>query len=189
MDISTVEIYPQDSNLEPRVVQTLLLMTIHEEKQAGYITLKEASERFGYAPDYIGQLIRKGKLEGKQVYANVAWMTTEEAMEEYVASQQNPAGEKRATKTESPLRQFSLDRVMDALFTPKMMQCYTWGLRGAAVLLLAALVFVFYFLSISIEHRQSERAQQRLTERMNAIAMYDTPVYQGAIGGHMTYEK
>ena len=59
-------------------------MTVPEEKKAGYITLKEASERFGYSPDYIGQLIRKGKISGKQVYMNVAWMTTPEAMEEYL---------------------------------------------------------------------------------------------------------
>lgn len=60
-------------------------MTIQEEKRAGYITLKEASERFGYSPDYLGQLIRKGKIEGKQVYSHVAWVTTPEAIEAYLA--------------------------------------------------------------------------------------------------------
>jgi hypothetical protein len=60
-------------------------MTIPEEKKAGYITLKEAGERFGYSQDYLGQLIRKGKLEGKLVYSHVAWVTTPEAVEEYLA--------------------------------------------------------------------------------------------------------
>lgn len=50
-----------------------------------YITLKEASQISGYSPDYLGQLIRKGKLEGKQVYLNVAWMTTEDAVRDYLA--------------------------------------------------------------------------------------------------------
>lgn len=49
-----------------------------------FITLKEASKISGYSPDYLGQLIRKGKLAGKQVYLNVAWMTTEEAVQEYL---------------------------------------------------------------------------------------------------------
>lgn len=51
---------------------------------AQYITLKEAAKLSGYAPDYLGQLIRKGKLAGKQVYLNVAWMTTEEAVRDYL---------------------------------------------------------------------------------------------------------
>ncbi len=53
-----------------------------EEK---YITLKEAAKLSGYAPDYLGQLIRKGKLRGKQIYLNVAWVTTEEALRDYMA--------------------------------------------------------------------------------------------------------
>ena len=58
-------------------------------KPEGYITLKEASELFGYSPDYIGQLIRKGKIEGKQVYANVAWMTTKNSLDEYLARERS----------------------------------------------------------------------------------------------------
>jgi hypothetical protein len=50
-----------------------------------YITLKEAGEISGYSPDYVGQLIRRGKLEGKQVYANVAWVTTKDALRGYLA--------------------------------------------------------------------------------------------------------
>lgn len=50
-----------------------------------YISLKEAAQISGYSPDYIGQLIRKGKLPGKQVFSNVAWVTTEEALRSYLA--------------------------------------------------------------------------------------------------------
>ena len=49
-----------------------------------FISLKEAAELSGYSPDYVGQLIRQGKLPGKQVFLNVAWMTTEGAVKEYV---------------------------------------------------------------------------------------------------------
>jgi hypothetical protein len=57
-----------------------------ENKKGGtrYITLKEASKISGYTPDYLGQLIRKGKLSGKQIYLNIAWVTTEEALGEYL---------------------------------------------------------------------------------------------------------
>ncbi len=52
----------------------------NEEK---LISLKEAAAISGYSSDYIGQLIRGGKIFGKQVYYNVAWMTTKEAVMSY----------------------------------------------------------------------------------------------------------
>ncbi len=53
-------------------------------KEKGYITLKEAAKIANYSPDYIGQLIRAGKIKGEQVYANVAWVTTHEEVEAYL---------------------------------------------------------------------------------------------------------
>ena len=58
-----------------------------------YITLKEASKISGYTPDYLGQLIRKGKLLGKQIYLNVAWVTTEEAVREHMKKNEVPGAE------------------------------------------------------------------------------------------------
>lgn len=68
-----------------------------ESKKEGtrYITLKEASKISGYTPDYLGQLIRKGKLQGKQIYLNIAWVTTEEALGEYL--EKNKAGSPKIT--------------------------------------------------------------------------------------------
>jgi len=54
------------------------------------ITLKEASEISGYSADYIGQLIRAGKITGKQVYTNITWMTTAEAVVAYKNKGKNP---------------------------------------------------------------------------------------------------
>ena len=65
-------------------------MTTPEERKAGYISLKEASERFGYSQDYLGQLIRKGKLEGKLVYSHVAWVTTADAIQKYIDDGNRP---------------------------------------------------------------------------------------------------
>lgn len=52
----------------------------------GYLTLKEASERTEYTPDYIGQLIRSGKIEGRQVYSNVLWVANESSLRSYLDS-------------------------------------------------------------------------------------------------------
>lgn len=60
-----------------------------KEKNEKFISLKEAAKISGYAPDYIGQLIRKGKIPGKMVYSNVAWVTTEEAIREYLVNGKN----------------------------------------------------------------------------------------------------
>ncbi|MFT5036568.1 MAG: hypothetical protein ACI9VM_000130 [Candidatus Azotimanducaceae bacterium] len=54
-------------------------------QENGYITLREAAEISNYAPDYIGQLIRGGKIKGEQVYNNVAWVTTEDEIQAYLA--------------------------------------------------------------------------------------------------------
>jgi Na+-transporting methylmalonyl-CoA/oxaloacetate decarboxylase gamma subunit len=165
-------------------------MTIHEEKSAGYITLKEASERFGYAPDYIGQLIRKGKIEGKQVYANVAWMTTEEAMTDYVATLSSQTAEKRSGKSDTPSSRsffstFSLDRFMTALFTEKMTRIYVWGMRVLLVVLLIALVFVFYFLSIVIDRKLTKVAEFRV-EGLQRVAQ-EQIFYESS--SRLTYER
>ncbi len=55
-------------------------------QEKGYITLKEAADISNYSADYVGQLIRAGKIEGQQVYSNVAWVTTEASVREYLAA-------------------------------------------------------------------------------------------------------
>ncbi|MCK5319774.1 hypothetical protein KAJ61_00105 [Candidatus Parcubacteria bacterium] len=47
------------------------------------ISLKDAAKVSGYSADYIGQLIRAGKIPGKQVCCTVAWMTTVDAVMAY----------------------------------------------------------------------------------------------------------
>jgi hypothetical protein len=48
-----------------------------------YISLKEAAKISGYAPDYIGYLIREGKIKGKAVSLGRNWFTTSEAIAKY----------------------------------------------------------------------------------------------------------
>lgn len=49
-----------------------------------YISLKTASEISGYSPDYLGLLIRQGKMKGVKIGRN--WCTTEEFVLEYKKS-------------------------------------------------------------------------------------------------------
>lgn len=64
----------------------------NKAKKPKYITLKEAAKISGYSPDYIGYLIREGKIPGKQIYHSVAWVTTKEEIVRY--KRQKDKGEK-----------------------------------------------------------------------------------------------
>jgi hypothetical protein len=52
-------------------------------KKQKFISLKEAAKLTGYASDYIGSLIRKGKLTGKKVYSGISWMINEGDIKKY----------------------------------------------------------------------------------------------------------
>jgi hypothetical protein len=52
-------------------------------KNQKYLSLKEAAKIFGYSPDYIGCLIRKGKIKGKKVYSNISWQIDKQTIIEY----------------------------------------------------------------------------------------------------------
>jgi len=77
------------------------------------ISLKDAAKISGYSPDYIGQLIRAGKISGKQVYCNVQWMTTAEAVMEYKTK--GPAV-KEANTIKSNLRKIGMELNILKLF-------------------------------------------------------------------------
>jgi len=64
------------------------------EDKKRLISLKEAAELSGYSPDYVGQLIRSGKIPGKQVYCSIAWMTTPSAVLDYKAKTKSRASGK-----------------------------------------------------------------------------------------------
>lgn len=155
-------------------------MTIEEKKLEGYITLKEASELFGYSPDYIGQLIRKGKIEGKQVYANVAWMTTKDALDEYLAREKTG----NTKQNDATL----LTRVTRIILKEQSVFFATWALRVLIPILIATLIVIFYFISISIDHRLARGAEHRLTEQTN-IADGVTALPPVLENNYFSYEK
>jgi hypothetical protein len=52
----------------------------YEEKKL--ISLRDASKATPYSSDYLGLLVRKGKLDGEKIGGK--WYTTREAMQEYI---------------------------------------------------------------------------------------------------------
>ncbi|MFA5746917.1 MAG: heparin lyase I family protein, partial [Candidatus Paceibacterota bacterium] len=59
-----------------------------------YLSLKEASEVSGYASDYIGYLVRQGKVSGRKFYCGSSWLTTRDAVKEYLDSKPSRKDEK-----------------------------------------------------------------------------------------------
>lgn len=117
-------------------------------KSKKHITLKEAARISGYAPDYIGQLIRKGKIPGEQVYSHVAWVTTEEALRAYVA-QGSKKPENSVPSETAAQRALDEDRLVGVL------RVVLYGVSTVAILFS---FFLFYVLSVSIDHRLTSRS-------------------------------
>lgn len=114
--------------------------------ESEYISLKDAAQISGYTPDYIGQLIRSGKLHGKQVYQNVAWMTTADEVRKYVQRKKN--GEETLVK-----RQMSVADITGTL--SRYLAPMLYVLIG---LLVCLFLVLFYALSSSIERHIDQKA-------------------------------
>ena len=113
-------------------------------REKGYITLKEAADIAGYTPDYVGQLIRAGKLKGEQVYSSVAWVTTEEELNTYLLHKG------RLSRSESQLLFFELPIFKVVLYM----------LIASCVVTILLLQYIFY---ISIASKLSEHALSSIT--------------------------
>lgn len=85
--------------------------------EKGYITLREAAEITNYAPDYIGQLIRNGKIKGEQVYSNVAWVTTEDELRAYMADKSRTVTSPKEIENVSALGERAFKYVLYAVIT------------------------------------------------------------------------
>lgn len=119
-----------------------------------YITLKEASECSGYTPDYVGQLIRSGKIPGKQVYSNVQWVTTKEAVTEYIAMSK---GKKQPTSDVSRFGEFPVKVLQEKTLS----QIYSATLYALIFFGVTFSLFLFYVLSVNLEKKLQVKASQR----------------------------
>lgn len=143
------------TNLEGRVLSGCkkrppIFVSFMVEKK--YISLKEAAELSGYSSDYLGQLIRSGKLEGKQVFLNVAWMTTEDALMSYM----------KDVKGRSKNETF-FERVSKQFFSPesfsRLYEMVTWIVVG--IFLIFGLL-LFYVFAVAVDHRLETNYVQKL---------------------------
>ena len=124
-----------------------------------FITLKEASKISGFAPDYVGQLIRMGKIPGKQVYSNVAWVTTEEAVLEYL--QKKGEGEKAPsswrTMSEHIRRLQAYNKSAEDISKIFKVSMYL----AIALLVLFGLL-LFYIFSVTLDKQLNQSAIQHI---------------------------
>jgi hypothetical protein len=106
------------------------------------ISLKEASRISGYSPDYIGQLIRSGKIIGKQIYTGVAWMTTTDAVMAYKNKSKISFGENRPGNWFIRLRRrIKMEFEIIKLFA----HTFKTSLPILLVLVLFTFIFLLYF--------------------------------------------
>ncbi len=134
-------------------------MNTNKHEKEKLITLKEAAKISGYAPDYIGQLIRKGKLPGKQVYCTVAWMTTEEALRQYIERNKNEGRKltllERVTAT---LRQLKAKIMLEM----KLARLFKTVLYLAIIFSIGFSLLLFYIFSVSLDKKLQENARKNL---------------------------
>ncbi len=110
----------------------------------GLISLKEAAKISGYSSDYIGQLIRSGKISGKQVYSNIAWMTTAEAVLSY--KRRNEKGKKEKL---NPIKNYLEKQKRKIEIELNIIKLFFQTFKSAwLTLFLVILVFVFFNFSI-----------------------------------------
>lgn len=124
-----------------------------------YISLKEAAEISGYAPDYIGQLIRKGKLPGKQVYCTVAWMTTEEAIRNHIQKNQD----KKENQSFTGELIEKIRGVKTALVAEmRLARIFKMVLYAAIIFSLGFSLLLFYIFSVTVDKKIQQRAIEKI---------------------------
>ncbi len=106
------------------------------------ITLKEAAKISGYSPDYIGQLIRSGKIPGKQVYFNIAWMTTAEAVLAYKQRKQ----EKRKLTWREKLKNESRRLLLELNIIKLFFQNFKFALPTLIIVIISFILLCSYLL-------------------------------------------
>jgi hypothetical protein len=132
-----------------------------KENKEKLISLKEAAEISGYAPDYIGQLIRKGKIPGKQVYHNVAWMTTEEAIREYVKGNSlNESG----TELKGSIRERARKLRFAYFSENQTMKLAQFAMYFILAILVASLIFLLYVFAANLEKKVNQDSVRRVQQ-------------------------
>jgi hypothetical protein len=123
-----------------------------------YISLKEAAEISGYSPDYVGQLIRNGKLPGRQVFQQVVWMTSEEDLREYMDKK------KSGVVGQASLWDNYTAKLRREVEAPRLA---IHALYLATCLFLFLFLILFYIFSSSLDHWLDKKAIERIEARQS----------------------
>lgn len=121
------------------------------------ISLKEASSISGYSADYIGQLIRAGKIPGKQVYCNVQWMTTADAVVAYKKQGKN----QKDSALEKKWRQIKMELSIIKLF----FQTFKYALPIILVMIVSTILLAsFLLVGFGDKDKTTHDAKEELEE-------------------------
>ncbi len=148
---------------------TISVSEMHKMIKEQYISLKEAAKISGYTTDYLGQLIRKGKIPGKQVYCNIAWMTTEEGLREYMEKNSG----KNGSQTNLSLKERVVEKIRQAkikFFEHKKPS--DWFRMALYFVVAASLLFsflLFYIFSVNLEKKLEQSAIKKATSDIEAV--------------------
>lgn len=138
-----------------------------EQNKHKFISLKEAAKISGYSSDYIGQLIRSGKILGKQVYYNIAWMTTAKAVLEYKQKEKHKkAGETVKDRSSSFLRRLKQKILWEMKVLKLFARSFRYILPIVVILVLSFSALVFFVFSLEFG-RSSPKAQQVAEEEIS----------------------
>ena len=129
------------------------------------ISLKDASKISGYSSDYIGQLIRAGKIPGKQVYTNISWMTTARAVLDYKENSEK----NKNKKEEKGLKTYLKSRKQKILMEFNILKLFFQTFKSSAPIFLIALIsflilafYVFnYLLTTRVENYNHNKIQNQ----------------------------
>lgn len=140
-------------------------------KKEIYISLKEAAKISGYSPDYIGQLIREGKIWGKPVYTNIAWRTTAEEVLKYKNKKKN-RGEKNKVGLEEKIRlkkaKFFHYLSREAKIFKLFFETFRFAIPLIVILILSFSLLIGYLFSwntrrnFSVDNQQEQNIEQDL---------------------------
>ena len=128
-------------------------------KPERYITLKEAAVITGYSSDYVGQLIRSGKIGGKQVYTNPVWMTTEEEVKRYLSESKKLSKGDRGRSSPVSLFRSLRTRLRSEFEVVKVYRLVLYFTMGLSVVLS---LFLFYMFSVSLDNRLTSGGESGL---------------------------
>lgn len=132
-----------------------------QKTESKYITLKEASALSGYSSDYVGQLIRSGKISGKRVYANPVWMTTEKDLLEYLNNNHSNEkfDKKELNKTFAKFRAWRT-KIRSELELVKLYRGILYFTISVSIIFS---LFVFYIFSVNFDARLNQSSVQEIT--------------------------